>query len=304
MQPKCTRTALEEQIARIALREHALGRQRLLELGLGAEAIKHRLRTGRLVQLHRGVYALPGAPPTREQRWAAAVIACGDGAALSHLPAAALWRLRPLDPLVIDVSSPSRRKRLRNGVRVHRPSTLDPKDLTRRDGIGVTTVPRTLIDLAEVLGTRSLERTLDEAEYLRLLDRQAVQDALERNATRTGAARLKAALARHEPGTTRTRSQFEEAFFVLTRQAGLPQPGVNVRLGPWTIDFLWPDQRLAVETDGRRSHVRIRQRESDSTRNAWLIAHGYRPLRLTWAQVMDRPDEVLGALRAELPADG
>ncbi|MEJ7788800.1 MAG: hypothetical protein WKF29_02855 [Thermoleophilaceae bacterium] len=96
---------------------------------------------------------------------------------LSHRSAAALWRLRPVDPPVIDVASPSRRKRLRTGVRVHRPSTLDPKDLTRHHGIGVTTVPRTLIDLAEVLGTRSLERALDEAEYLRLLDRQALQDA-------------------------------------------------------------------------------------------------------------------------------
>lgn len=303
MQPERTRTALEARITQVALREHALGRQRLLELGLGSEAIKYRLRIGRLVALHRGVYALPGAPPTREQRWAAAVLACGEGAVLSHLSAAALWRLRPLDPPAIDVSSPSRRKHLRNGVRVHRPSALGPEDVTRRDGIGVTTVPRTLIDLAEVLGRRSMERTLDEAEYLRLLDREVLQAALERNATRTGAARLKTTLARHEPGTTRTRSQFEEAFLALTRQAGLPQPAVNAELGPWIIDFLWREQRLAVETDGGRSHNRMGQREADSTRNAWLIAHGYRPLRLTWSQVLHRRSEVLAALRAGLPAD-
>ncbi|MBA2794824.1 MAG: DUF559 domain-containing protein [Thermoleophilaceae bacterium] len=193
------------------------------------------------------------------------------------------------------------KRRSRDGLRVHRPRHLGLEDIDRRRGVPVTSIPRTLIDLAESVGSRSLERAVDEAEYLRLLDRPALERALKRHGGKGGAARLRATLARHEPGTTRTRSQLEEDFFLLARRAGLPQPEVNARLGPWTIDFLWRHQRIAVETDGGRSHNRARQRESDSTRNAWLIANHYRPLRLTWAQVTDRPGEVLAALHAALP---
>ena len=298
MEPKPFRTEVERQIRGLSLRRHAFSRAQLLELGMGAEAIKYRLRRGSLVRLHDGVYAVGGTPATQERRWAAAVLACGEGAVLSHLSAAALWRLRDADPAVIDTSLASRRMRSREGIRAHRPMRLDKKDTATHRGIPVTTVPRTLIDLAEVLGTRTLERTLDEAEYLGLLDRGALASALERNGTRTGTARLRAVLARHEPGTTRTRSPLEEAFLLLTRRAGLPQPEVNARLGPFTIDFLWRKERLAVETDGRRSHERDRQRERDSTRDAWLAAHGYRPLRFTWAQVTQRPEEVVAALEA------
>ena len=99
-----------------------------------------------------------------------------------------------------------------------------------------------------------------------------------------------AILSSHVPNTTRTVSPLEA-----TRSE---RP-----TGPWAIDFLWPEQRLAVETDGARSHERNRQRESDSTRNAWLAAHDYVPLRFTWAQVTERPQEVLAALTARLPAD-
>jgi len=300
VEPKSFPTDLEGEIIRLALRCHALGREQLLDLGLGAEAIKYRVRTGRLVRCRRGVYAIGGSPPTREQRWAAAVLACGAGAVLSHLSAAALWALRGVDPAVIDTSLASRRLRSHEGIRAHRPLRLDPEDTTRHNGIPVTTVARTLIDVAEVLGTRSMQRLLDEAEYLKLLDPEALDEALERNQNRTGAARLRAILTSHEPGTTCTRSPLEEAFFALTRRVGLPQPEVNAELGPWTIDFLWREERLAVETDGGQSHDRKSQRESDSTRNAWLIAHGYRPLRLTWNQIHNRPEEVLAALTAAL----
>ena len=303
MQPKPFPIDLDAGIRRLALNNHAFSRQQLLELGLGAEAIKYRVQRGRLVARWRGVYVVSGAPATREQRWAAAVLACGGGAVLSHLSAAALWVLRPADSVVIDTSVAGRRLRSRNGIRAHRPLHLGPEDVTRHRGIPVTSVARTLIDLAAVLGTRSVERLLDEADFLKLLDLDQLQATLERNATRTGARRLSALLAHHQPGTTRTRSQLEEAFFVLCRQVGLPQPEVNAPLGPWTIDFLWREERLAVETDGGASHDRVRQREFDGTRNAWLIAHDYKPLRLTWAQVTRRPQEVLEALEAVLPAD-
>ncbi len=306
MERKLDPTQVDRRIARLALGQYGqVSRAQLLAVGLGAEAIRHRAAAGRLVVRHRGVYSVGVAPLTREGRWCAALLALGSGATLSHLSAAALWWLRAVDPEVIDVSLPSRSGRgARDGIRLHRPIRLEPQDVTHHRGIPVTTVPRTLIDLAEILGRRTQERMLDEAEYLKLLDEGELQQALRRNRTRAGAARLTATLARHEPGTTRTNSPLEEAFFGLVRRAGLPPPEVNAPLGPWTIDFLWRDDRLAVETDGRRSHDRARQRENDSTRNAWLIAHDYAPLRLTWRQVRERPAEVLDALEAATRSPG
>ncbi len=271
-----------------------------MELGLSSEAIARRLRSGRLVRLRTGVYSIGGTPPTADTRWAAAVLACGDGAVLSHLSAAALWRLSEKDPLVIDVSLPGRGKRTRDGVRVHRPRRLDPEDVTRHRGIPATTVARTLIDCAAVLGSRSVERIVDEADYLGLLKPSEVEGALVRNLGRTGAARLSKVLLRHQPGSTRTRTPLEESFFGLVRRARLPQPLVNAKLGPYTIDFLWPDQRIAVETDGRSAHERAAARERDYRRDSWLTTAGYRPLRFTWHQVHDDEQGVLGALRAVL----
>lgn len=269
-------------------------------MGLGPEAIKHRLRCGRLTPLHRGVYAVGAAPSTRERRWAAAVLACSRGAVLSHLSAAVLWGLRTTAPRVVDVTVPSRVGRPRPGLRVHRPRHLDPADITHRRAIPVTAVPRTLIDLAEIVSSRSLERSLDEAEYLGALGDHAMAAALARSQGRVGAARLAACLHRHDPGTTRTRSSLEEAFLTLVRRAGLPQPEVNAQLGPYEIDFLWRDRRLAVETDGGAAHNRASARERDGTRDAWLAAADFHSLRFTWKQVIERHEEVLAALRARL----
>ncbi len=127
------------------------------------------------------------------------------------------------------------------------------------------------------------------AEYLGVLDRSELERALARNRGRAGAGPLIKILTRHQPGSTRTRSPLEEAFLALVRRAGLPQPLVNSALGPYAIDFLWRDQRIAVETDGRRAHERAAARERDYRRDSWLHANGYRPLRFTWEQVHHRP---------------
>ena len=164
----------------------------------------------------------------------------------------------------------------------------------------MTTVARTLIDVAQVISRRSLERAIDEAQYLRLLTQREVQPALERHWGRPGTARLAGLLKSHVPGTTRTRTPLEEEFFLLVRAAGLPQPEVNVKLGPYTVDFLWPEARLVVETDGGASHDRPAQRERDSRRDAYLATAGYRTARFTYGQVLDRPGEVLSVLDALL----
>jgi len=301
MGPKVSPAAIQRRIHRLAHRQYGcVSREQLLRLGLGPDAVKHRLRSGRLSLLHRGVYAVGPAPGTQERRWAAALLACGEGAVLSHVSAAALWRLRAVDPAVIDVSVASRSRHARDGLRVHRPRLLDAPDTTRHRGLPVTAVPRTLIDLAETISRRSLERALDEAEFLALLHQPHLQAALERHANRTGGARVAACLRRHEPGTTRTKNLLEETFLMLVREAGLPQPEVNTELGPYEIDFLWCEQRLAVETDGGASHDRASARERDAGRGAWLATNDYECLRFTWRQVTELPGEVLGALRAKL----
>lgn len=301
MQGESCPLQIERRINRLATRQHgAISRDQLLRLGLGAGAVEHRLRIGRLLPLRRGVYAVGVAPPTRERRWAAALLACGRGAVLSHLSAAALWGLWSVDPATIDVAVPNRAMRRRGGIRVHRPVRLGREDVTRHRGIPATTVPRTLIDLAEILSTRSLERALDEADFLNPLDDERLRAAIGRNAGRNGAARLARVLDRHEPGTTRTRTPLEEDFYVLVTTAGLPQPEVNVPLGRFTVDFLWRASKLVVETDGGDSHDRRSQRRRDARRDAWLAARDYETLRFTWEQVHDYPAEVLAALQARL----
>jgi len=303
MQSKGHPPGLQGRIIRLAQRQQGMvSRAQLLSLGLGPGAIVHRTGTGRLARVARGVYSVGVASQTQEARWLRALLACPPGSVASHLSAGAVWELREVDPVTIDVSVPSRSGKRRDGVRLHRPRHLEAEDVARHRGIPVTTVPRTLIDMAEMVSSRSLERALDEAQYLKLLDQREIDDALRRHRGRAGAARLAAVLRRQIPGTTRTRSPLEEAFLLLVRGAQLPQPEINVRLGTYTVDFLWREAGLVVETDGRASHDRPAQRERDSRRDAWLAAAGYRTERFTRHQVIDRPGEVLAVLDAVLPA--
>jgi len=301
MPPRSSRIDLERRIHGLAATQHGeITRSQLLALGLGSGAIKHRMATGRLTASRRGVYSVGVPSATRERRWMAAVMACGPGAVLSHLSAATLWALRAVDPVTIDVTVPRRNVRSHAGIRVHRPCRLDSMDATHCRGIPVTSVSRTLIDLAAMLATRSVERALDEAEFLKLLDEGALGEALERNHGRPGAKRLRRVLRRHEPGSTRTRTPLEEAFYVLVAGTTLPQPEVNATVGPLTVDFLWREHGLVVETDGGASHDRAAQREEDSRRDAVVAAAGYETRRFTWHQVHRRPAEVMAVLEARL----
>jgi len=182
MAEQSTRAQRQQRLNALFAARHAVSRRDLLALGLSRDDIDGRLRGGTLERAYRGVYTLAGAPRTREQRWAAAVLACGPSAGLSHLSAAALWMPMGIDPVVIDVSMPGGVKRTRNGVRTHRPTFLDPQDITIHRGIPVTTVPRTLIDLALVVSQRLLERLLDEAERPTCA-RQAGQSQLSSSVT-------------------------------------------------------------------------------------------------------------------------
>jgi very-short-patch-repair endonuclease len=234
----------------------------------------------------------------------AAVLACGPAAVLSHRTAAALHGLRQTDRAKIDVTLPGNSHRVRAGIDIHRSGTLTAADTTVVNGIPCTTVARTLLDLADVVGRRSLERAFDQADMLEVLDLTAVEDQLARNHTRPAARRVRGLLDEHYVGSTPTQSELEEAFLALCRRLRLPQPAVNqwidLQDGEPMIrgDFVWHAQRVIVETDGRRVHGTHQARERDPRRDQRAIIAGWQPIRTTWRQVMRRPRELEPALLA------
>ena len=221
----------------------------------------------------------------------AAVLACSDGAALSHLSAAVLWGMLEGRGQMVHVTAPNRRRV--PGVIVHRAPLHGER--VRRDGIVVTTPGRTLVDLADVVPRRMLERAMDEAEYLRL-----DQAGLVPRHGRRGSGHLTSVLAVHRPGTTRTRSELEEMFLKLVDDHGIPRPEVNVQLEGFECDFVWREARLVVETDGAAAHGTRRALERDPVRDARLMAAGWRVWRLSYVQVVRRPHATASELEALL----
>jgi very-short-patch-repair endonuclease/predicted transcriptional regulator of viral defense system len=287
----------EAATARLAERQHGVVDVcQLTALGLGRAAVARRAAEGRLHRVHRGVYAVGHGRLTREGRWMAAVLAYGPKAVLSHRSAGALWGLRSDGRAKTDVSLPSRSARSRPGIDVHRSGTLTLADCTTQDGIPCTTLARTLLDLAEVVDHRGLERAIEQAEVLRLFDLRAVEDVLERANGRHGAAALRAVLAGlEEPALTDT--ELEERFLMLCRAASLPSPEVNEWLDIDDLpavkaDFLWRRQRLVIETDGWESHGTRQAFERDRRRDERLKLAGYDLLRFTRRRIVADPSGV------------
>ena len=174
---------------------------------------------------------------------------------------------------------------------VHR-SSLSPDEVAVRHGIPVTTPARTMLDLAAAVSDRAFERAMDEAAYLRL-----DLSGLQPRPGRRGGARISRVLAGHRAGSTRTRTEMEERMLSLCRRHGVPAPLVNEVVEGHERDFVWPEQRLIVETDGWQAHGTRQAFENDRLRDAQLIAAGWRPLRLTWKRLTNEPAEVADLLR-------
>ena len=293
-------TPLDLAIAQIATSQHGvISLLQLVALGLTKNAVTERVRAGRLHRVHRGVYAVGHAVLSSKGRWMAAVLACGEGAVLSYRSAASLHGLhRGPGRSVIDVTSPTRAGRKRNGIAVHAGS-LAERDKTEVDGIPVTAVPRTLLDLAE-LGP--VDRAVERAVTLQTFDLIAIRELLERSNGRRGAPRLRRAIAQYDDAPTR--SELERAFLALIRRAGLPRPEVNVLVDVYEVDFLWRAQRLIVETDGHETHGTRAAIERDHKRDRRLRMLGWRVERFTWREVMHEPEAVAEALERMLSAAG
>ena len=255
--------------------------------GVGAKAIAHRIDVGRLHPVHRGVYTVGHRVLGVLGQWLAAVSACGEGAVLSHRSAAAAWKIRPLgDVLPIDVTVAGSAGRKRRGIVAHR-DRLDRRDVTALGAIPITTPSRTLVDVAAAARSdRQIEKALDEARYRGLLDRRTLDAAMDR--ATFGVRALGRVLSSHDPGSTRTRSGLEEAFLALIRAAALPLPLVNVKVGRMTVDFLWPEGRVIVETDGDRYHDTPSRRARDARRDALLRRWRYQVIRVSQTDLRDR----------------
>ena len=164
----------------------AVAHRQLMALGISRATIDHWLRTDRLHAVHRGVYALGHRVLTEEGRLSAAVLACGPGAVISHRSAANLWGIRPNNRKPIDVTVPGRSRHRRKGIDIHLVRHLDPRDVTEIDGLPVTTLARTLLDLAEVVPKNQVQRAIGEADYRRVFDLKAVNELLSRSKGRRG----------------------------------------------------------------------------------------------------------------------
>ena len=273
---------------RLAARQHGVVSVRQLRrIGLDANAVARRVAAGHLYRLHRGVYVVGRPTLSWRGRYLAAALACGPGAVVSHWSAGRLHGLTDRGRLTVTI--PLHRAGPR-GVEVHRSRILTPRDVTDVDGTPVTSVARTLLDLAAVASRRELARLVDRAERLRVFDLRAVDEAVSRARGRRGAQTLRHAVANWRPRFTRT--ELEDRFADLVEASGLPHPQINAFVDGerlrHEVDAVWFSQRLAVELDSFEYHRTRQDRERDAEKNADLELAGYRVMRLTWDDVTAR----------------
>lgn len=296
-------------IARIAGRQLGLvTRHQLVEAGVTDSPLRRRVAAGTLVRAGYAVYRVSAAPRTWEQRALAACLATGGGAVLCRRSAARLWRLDLPASDAVDVATADRhgRARVAGGIRVHRPLALDPLDTTRVGALPLTTVARTLVDLAAELQPTVLQRVVDDALAQGLVAPARVHDVMARlgGRGRSGFCALRAVLGEWNTGGP-LGSVAEAAASRLLAASGLPVPVrqyhvVGVDGTEMRVDFAWPEQRVVLEVDGFRWHSGPRARDRDSHRTNALVAAGWHVVRATPSELEDGGATVVAALRRHL----
>lgn len=295
---------VDRAIAELAEKQHGIvSRTQLLELGLASGAIGRRLRAGRLHPLHRGVYAVGHQVVSLRGRWMAAILACGHGAVLSHRTAAMLWGIRGSSGRAIEVTTHV--KSGSHGAIQRHFAVLPADEVATAHRIPVTTVPRTLFDLASVLAIDAVERALRESERLRLYDALSLEDLLKRYPGHRGNRAIRECLRRRlELPVGTTREELEARFLSFLSRVGIPRPRLNawIDLGAhrYQADCHWPGQRVIVELDGYETHGTRAAFERDRARDRRLTAAGYRGIRITWHQLHEAPGEIEADLRSML----
>jgi very-short-patch-repair endonuclease len=277
--------AREPEIAALADAQHGVvARAHLLNAGFTERQIDRRVQAKRLHRLYYGVYAVGHRRLTVEGRWMAATLATGG--VLSHATAATAWALRRSSGVIhVTVARDTGRAR-RQGIKVHRSTTLAPRDTTVHAGIPITTPARTIIDLARTLDGRALEHVIDLADQRGLVDFADLRQA--------NSASLQAVLSRYSPAPTR--SELEEALLRLCDDHGIPRPETNTHIEGIEVDFVWRDRRLIVEVDGFAYHRSPESFERDRARDVTLKMAGWEVLRFTWRQLENRAGWVAAAI--------
>lgn len=282
----------------MATRQHGVvARRQLLALGFDEDGIKLRLDSGRLQALHGEVYAVGHSRISQHGRWLAAVLAYGDTALLSHRSAAALWGIEKPGSHAVDVTAPKGRQGVHRRPRIwiHR-GRLDPDDRAVRDDIPVTTVARSLFDLAEIVSMRRFESAWEEADRLNLLDLRVIELVCERGYGRRALKPVRRLLAETRAAED-TRSPLEDEFAKFCRVHRLPMPSFNAMALDFQVDALWQLQRVAAELDSWEFHSHRAAFERDRARDSALQAAGYRTMRITDRRLHHEPATLLAELR-------
>jgi Transcriptional regulator, AbiEi antitoxin len=281
----------------LASRQHGvISVQQLSDLGWSHAAIARAVRDGYLIRIHRGVYAVGHTRLPARGRWMAAVLACGDGALLSHRAGAALRDLWPVPSGLIDVTALTSRRN--EGVRCHRARTLHPDDRDIVDGIPVTALPRIFLDMAEILTHPRLRTLLEQAQRRNLLNPARIDAMLARSNGRRGVPKLRTGLAELHDDAPWTQSELERNFLEFVRAAGLPEPQTNVIVDEILVDCFWPEHNLIAELDGFDSPRAREVFESDRHRRTVHTLAGRRCINIT-QRMIERTAKVL---RADLAA--
>jgi uncharacterized protein DUF559 len=267
-----------------------IARRQLLTFGFTSDAIKHRLRCGRLYSVRHGIYAVGRRELSPEGRWMAAVLACGEGACLSHRSAGALYGICEERNGVIEVSVRGTSEPRRDGLRVRTRRALSSQEVGTLRGIPITSPLQTMIDLATELPRPRLERAVNEADKREVIKADALREALDERAGEQGVRPLRTLLDRET--FVLSDEELERLFLPIALGSGLPLPTTKEIVNGFEVDFYWPELGLVVETDGRRYHRTPLAQARDLERDQTHTAAGLTPLRFTHHQVKYKADYV------------
>ena len=290
---------MDVALDRLAARQYSLAhRTQALDLGMTPRQLHARLEAGILVPVHRGVYRLAGAPTSPEQALLAASLAAGGVA--SHRSAAVLWGLRAVEAATPEITLVRTACPTLRSVIVHRTGRLDDVDVSRVRRVPVTAPARTLLDLGAVAGRAVVESALEDALMRRLVTLELLRRTLDRlgGPGRSGAGVLRELVDERDPATAPTQSVLEDRLLDELRRAGLPEPVRQYDVAGVRLDFAYPERGLGIEADSRIWHGGRSDVQRNSDKANLLVAHGWRVLHFTWADVRHR--RVAGPVAAEL----
>jgi len=279
----------------LARAQHGVvARRQLLALGYSRTAIEHRLKTGRLHQVKRGVYSVGRAELSREGEWMAAILACGQDSFLTHRSAGALYGICQERPEQTEVGVRRRGRSRHQDIKVRERLSLPSQDVGTLYRIPITSPVRTMIDLVAVQGPRDLLRSINEADKLEVIRADDLREALHAHVGQPGVKVLHALLDRDT--FVLSDEELERLFLPIALEIGLPLPETKIWLNGYEVDFFWPELKLVVETDGLRYHRTPAAQAKDARRDQAHTAAGYARLRFTHWQVKHEREYVKGIL--------